>query len=577
MKHALTWFGLLSLMMLCAPWPGATALAESIESFSVSYDIARDGTVEVREAIDYDFGAQERHGIFRTLEATHAQPATAWYKDRRVDITVTDVSLNNGNVPYTIEQSSRTVFLQIGDPDRTVTGQQHYEITYTLRGALSYFDDGSAELYWNVTGLDWTVPILEARAQVFKNDGLVAGNRACYQGPLGATDSCDETTDTDTAVVFTARDIGFGSGLTIGVALETEGLERQIVETFTTVYVVIPLFLLTLLGFTWYFYRYETMHRPDVPIIPQYEPYPGILPMYTGVLLDGRLDPRDISAGLMYLAEQGFIKIKKTEQKILWLFDVDDYEITLQKSLQHAPAFFHKTILQLLFSSLDTPGKTISLSALRTDTRKSHTNFTQIQSLKTAIAKDLQKLGFYEHYVLTRAAFIQFSIVGAVLVIVIFTIPSLAAWSMLLIGGVVVMSVIGSIVLYRRRTRKGYEARNHILGFKDFLATTDKDRFTFHNSPRHNPETFMAYLPYAVSLGVETEWAEVFCDITIPAPQWYDGGTAGTFSSTTLTKDLGAFSTAFASSSGTSSSSSGGSGGGGSSGGGGGGGGGGSW
>ena len=41
--------------------------------------------------------------------------------------------------------------LRIGDPDRTVTGRQVYDIDYTVDGALNAFDDHD-ELYWNAIG-----------------------------------------------------------------------------------------------------------------------------------------------------------------------------------------------------------------------------------------------------------------------------------------------------------------------------------------------------------------------------------------------------------------------------------------
>jgi uncharacterized membrane protein len=124
-----------------------------------------------------------------------------------------------------------------------------------------------------------------------------------------------------------------------------------------------------------------------------------------------------------------------------------------------------------------------------------------------------------------------------------------------------------------RRTGLGYEALNHLEGFKLFLSVTDKERFAFHNAPEKSPELFMKYLPYAVAFGVEKEWAKVFASLTIPNPNWYEGsGGISAFSATALTSDLASFSTSFSASSGTSGSS-----GGGSSGGGGGGGGGGSW
>lgn len=128
------------------------------------------------------------------------------------------------------------------------------------------------------------------------------------------------------------------------------------------------------------------------------------------------------------------------------------------------------------------------------------------------------------------------------------------------------------VFLNRRRTQKGYEALDHLKGFKLFLEMTDRDRFAFHNAPQKSPEQFMEYLPYAIAFGVEKAWAKVFEGFTIPNPDWYDGGNVSSFSPTNLSSSLGAFSSAFATSSGASASS-----GGGSSGGGAGGGGGGSW
>ena len=72
------------------------------------------------------------------------------------------------------------------------------------------------------------------------------------------------------------------------------------------------------------------------------------------------------------------------------------------------------------------------------------------------------------------------------------------------------------------------------------------------------------------AFGVEEEWAKVFKDVTIPSPDWYEGGNAASFSAVSLTNSLGAFSSSFVASSGSSPSSGGGSAGGGAGGGGGG-------
>ena len=361
-----------------------------------------------------------------------------------------------------------------------------------------------------------------------------------------------------------------GEGLTIAEALDETKVDKKIIETTKPLFIWVPILLVLLAAFTNWLYRTKTKHKISAPVIAEYEPYPEALPMYSGVLFDGQLDPKDITAGLIYLAEQGFIKIRKTERKAFYLFEVDDYEVELLKVVEDLPTNFHDEVLSLLFASF-TPGEKVLLSSLKKDTGKQKANQRVLIKLKTAIAKDVEERGFYEQV-------IKFKFILPVLVIVIAAFVLLGKFmgefiAFVIIGTIVVLGLTLAVI-YRRRTRKGYEALNHLKGFKDFLSVTGQERFKFHDSPEKNPEKFLEYLPYAVALGVEKEWAEVFKDVTIPNPGWYDGGGAS-FNAVALTNNLGAFSTAFASSSGSSGTS--GSSGGGSVGGGSGGGGGGSW
>jgi uncharacterized membrane protein len=99
----------------------------------------------------------------------------------------------------------------------------------------------------------------------------------------------------------------------------------------------------------------------------------------------------------------------------------------------------------------------------------------------------------------------------------------------------------------------------------------------FHNAPEKRPETFEAFLPYALVLGVENSWAKEFDGMYMTPPSWYEGYPGGAFNTLMFTHTLSQFTTVASSSFTSTPSSTGGSGGGGFSGGGGGGGGGGSW
>jgi uncharacterized membrane protein len=124
------------------------------------------------------------------------------------------------------------------------------------------------------------------------------------------------------------------------------------------------------------------------------------------------------------------------------------------------------------------------------------------------------------------------------------------------------------------KTREGVLMRERLEGFKRYLSVAEKDRITYHNAPERSPEVFEAFLPYAMAFGVEKAWAKYFEDLYTSEPEWYTGGTTGTFALGSLASDLSSFTTSVSAASAPQSS---GAGGGGSSGGGFGGGGGGSW
>jgi uncharacterized membrane protein len=117
-----------------------------------------------------------------------------------------------------------------------------------------------------------------------------------------------------------------------------------------------------------------------------------------------------------------------------------------------------------------------------------------------------------------------------------------------------------------------------------YLATAERDMLNAAHPPDKTPELFEKFLPYALALDVENDWAEKFTDVLAQAamgeggysPTWYHGAAWSTMGAAGFTSSFsGSFSSALSSASMAPGSS--GSGGGGFSGGGGGGGGGGGW
>ena len=87
--------------------------------------------------------------------------------------------------------------------------------------------------------------------------------------------------------------------------------------------------------------------------------------------------------------------------------------------------------------------------------------------------------------------------------------------------------------LLKAPTRAGRNILDAIEGFKVFLSATEKERLNMLNPPQRTPELFEKYLPYALALDIEQQWAEQFADIlsgaaeggakAAYAPVWYSG------------------------------------------------------
>lgn len=510
------------------------ASAEEVGNYDVDITINDDASFSVVETVEYDFGAMDRHGFYRSILHRHPQDATAWYKERSIDLEVTSVSRDGGAERFVVSDDGDQTTIKIGKAESTINGKHVYQIAYTVRGGLSYLEDGKVELYWNATGNGWQVPLQNVTATVGPAAKLGEDN-TCYRGLVYSTTLCNRGERSEEGITFTVNNLNPYEGLTVAVALDPESVPVGINEHIKLVLIIAPLITLLIGWYVRFVYRFKTFYRPgNRTIVPQYEPYNDLLPMFSGVLMDRRLDGRDVTAGLLYLAQSGFIKIKKIERTILGFIELDDYEVTLLKNIDLVddtvlPSNFHRTILSLIFTVMS-EGVSIKLSDIKKDQSRLRKNYAALTILRRSVVEDLIDRGFYER-----------------------------KYGMM------------------RKTQKGYEAILHLKGFKRFLSVTDKERFTFHNAPQKSPEQFMEFLPYAVAFGVEEEWAKVFKDMEIDQPDWYEGA-PGSFSAASIGNELSSFATAANAASGsgyTSSSSA--SGGGGFSGGGGGGGGGGSW
>ncbi len=568
-------------LLICAMPLGVFAF-EQIRSFDARIDVETDATIHVREQIVYDFSTLERHGIFRQIPFSY-QASSTTYTAPISSVTVTDAD----GTPRRF-QESRTgseLTLKIGDPDVTVSGEQTYIITYSVTGPFLYFTDRD-ELYWNVVG-SWSVPIDRASVLVNLPLDTTVLDAACYQGVQGSVETCDEGTrlisDERAGYHAAANELATQEGFSVAVAFPKGTIavvqrpwERTPQRSMWSYWpLILPLAVFLFMARLWYTRGRDPEGRTT--IVTQFEPPHDMTPSMAGVVYNERIEPREISAEIIRLAVDGYIKIHRIDKEVLFL-TTTDYLLERMQAEKTPDDTLQALILEQLFQSeflgtAEVDGGRIEgvmLSKMKQKFAR------ELEIIEDALYAEVYDRGYFiERPDKVRKRFslggivLMFVGAGAALMLQHFTLVLLG------IGVAVSGAMIGLWgLIMPAKTREGVRVKEHLEGFKRYVGVAEKDRIAFHNAPERTPELFDAMVPYAVVYGVEKEWARQFEDIYATEPRWYHGVDGESFSPSSFTSDISAFSSDFSAASAPSSS---GSSGGGSVGGGFGGGGGGSW
>lgn len=559
---------------------------EAIDSFETRMEIREDSSVFLKETIVYNFDENERHGIFRTVPKEFTDTQGVVHSLTISLLTVTD---EKGDVyTWDDESDSDEFHIRIGDPNTTIHGIHTYVITYIINDAISFLDDRD-ELYWNVTGNGWAVPIENVRtliklpAVVDQKDVFVS----CYRGRKGDKTSCAESHK----VVFDEVQAGIGSvsfadtslspqqGLTVavgfpkGLVTEREKTLREKIHAWLrmhkktidgTLAVLIPLGVTSF----WFRHWYRKGRDPKgrTVIVPEYDSPKNLSVLEAALIMRSQIQPKDISAAIIELAIKGALRIEKGTKSVLLVFKKTDY--SLVKLEPSTPlSMSEKALHERLFSE-EVGAKD---GVLHMDDVVATAMQLRIQETKKVVGDEVVSKKYFTKNPFESVGLLL--IISLVPVIVLFIFISLWIVPLTLAWFGIMTSFIIAIVfatLMPQKTKEGTSLRDSLLGLKMYIGVAEKDRIEFHNAPEKTPELFEKLLPYAMIFGLTDIWVAEFKDVVKEPLGWYSGS-GNAWALSTLGTDLNTFSSSFASSSTPSSS------GGGSSGGGGGGGGGGSW
>ncbi len=240
-------------------------------------------------------------------------------------------------------------------------------------------------------------------------------------------------------------------------------------------------------------------------------------PLQVSAVLNGYTGTTGVSAEIISLAIQGYLKIKQ---------DTDDYILQQLKPVDVSLPDYEQTLLHGLFgdkahaSSDAGVLKEVSLSGLK------DTFVTTLSKIESQAMDSVVKQGYYpKNPTYVRAPYFGLGFVIGIAIIIA------SGGSPVGIGGAFVSTVIVIVFgwVMPHRTYQGVLSKEYILGLKEYLQVAEADRLKFHDAPEKKPEVFEKLLPYAMVLGVEKEWAGQFKDIYTQEPNWYHGTYPGGF------------------------------------------------
>lgn len=560
--HTGAWFALVALILLMI-WAGVSspffaptsasaqgAYDFSVTSYLVEMDVHTDRTIDVKETIRVEFSGYDSHGIIRDF--------------------ATDGGVKYSNLSATCDSSDFDPYFETEDGflsyylrgDQRVTGQTRtYTIAYTLTvPALS--QEGYLPI--DVIGYGWQSVLNNVRAVVkLPTDGV---SYQVYSGVAGTTGSGNTVTtlsDDGKTITVTAQSLASGHGITLDLSFGEGVLTTKFDPALMIIAIVavVAIVVCCLL-------RAALCRQPVLVQTVNLTAPEGMDPLRMGRLIDNSVDTEDLGALVFWAASEGYLTIDMSENQD------DPTLIRTQKPIPPSLPSHIQTFLGGLFSS----GVQVRVSSLQ------NSFYTTVERVKTlvsvadrgffsakgrwmtvicaimalilpacAMIMSYQRLavGMFEALVTAFAAFVFPAALGRMLsyrrhkmkgsafvaawigllilgiaasfICLLFISPALSNWVFVLstMGCAILGCLAGTCIV---RSKSYNEKLGHILGFKQFITMTEKDRISF--MLQDDPELYYRILPYAQVLGVTNEWTDKFKDLNMPAPSYMRGSLA---------------------------------------------------
>lgn len=535
----------------------------TVTKYSVEMDVHSDRTIDVTEIISVDFLGWHSHGIIRDF------PLGGGVRYRNIVAVCNSKDFS----PYFEEEDEFLCYYLRGE--KTVTGESRtYGLSYTM-SVPKLEDEGSMPL--NIIGYGWQsyqgISSFSAEIRL----PVAAKNVGVYSGQYGTTENEYVQMEQEGNTIYLKADSlptadidGYGNATAAGVTLDLSFDPSDL--TVAPDWALIMVILLSVIAIggmgLFVFLRKKT---PVIPVVNLTVP-DEMDPLRMGKIIDNHVDTEDIGAMVFWFADQGYLDID---------FSVDENDPFLRRTDKPAPEEgYQRCMWQGLFEH----GSEVRVSSLENSFYKTadvlklavpsvSSGMFRLSSLFKAAG------GCFACFVLLHLLFIKirlqtqltmilddkFMLFGTFIVsLICFLVTAFASlfsverkyrwapwkqWLLRLsalaacfavgavfctettisfsgwVAPIVVWasSILGFLLPFGFDYTKEYaEKLGQIVGFRNFILYTEKDRIRF--MLQENPELYYHILPYAQVLGVTKEWTDKFKGLSMTPPVYADFG-----------------------------------------------------
>lgn len=583
----------------------AQDVSDRVLNFHSDITVHKDGAINVTETIRiyngdgentpgygkgfFSYNNDIQRGIVRDFPTNYADTNGFWTK---TGFRIRNILKDGIREPYVTETLTNGTRIKIGNADVVLnTGIHTYTIEYETDRQL-VFEDGKDELYWNVNGNGWVFTIDTVSCIIRFPQGAVIKEDACYTGPMGSTaKKCRAKQLADNVIYFvTTEKLNSYDGLTVAAAIQKGILAPPTAYaramSFLRANYILPLLIFLLVFILVYYILiwYRKGRDPDKGIVyPQFSPPAELTPADVGFIVEQQYGSHLFTAALVDCAVKKQLEIEVAREGLIIKSNVYHFNKPKEAAAVASTKDVYGFDVNSLFGQQARKGKyNATLRSCYLALQDALKDRFQIRGTKKnkwyglfVLNKGYSTFGLI---VLIAAVFLSFQFLVSHPTFKLLVIAAIFLCAMLIVQ----LIFSGIMSAY---TKKGRDIADHLLGFKMYLEQAEQHVYNQLAAPEKTLDLFEKYLPYAIALKVENDWASKFDGILEKAlesgyqPSYYNfsNGTMRSFSMSDMSRGISSGLSSTISSASSPPGSHGGSSGGGSSGGGGGGGGGGGW